>query len=294
MRTKVDYADLHVHTTFSDGVWTPEEVVRMGREAGLKAVGIADHDTMEGLERADAAGMEQEIVIVPGIEINTDYQQKSVHILGYYCNRESDVLHSQLNRLRQARQGRAAKIVEKLRAAGVSISYERVLRLAGAGTVGRPHVARAIIELGLATSIQDAFAKYLVPGRPGYVERYKITPAQATAVIRQSGGIPVLAHPGAAGMDELIPALLPHGLLGIEVYHPEHDAAATRHYARLAQEMGLLVTGGSDAHGPDYRSPTRVGSYRVPYDYVEAILDKKREIGNSPGLDVTVGLEWEE
>jgi len=289
-----DYADLHVHTTASDGVWTPAEVVRMAGAADLKAIGIADHDTVDGLTAAVAATAKNEVEIVPGVEINTDYRGRGIHILGYYFDPDSSVLTAKLAQLRQARRERIEKIVLLLQDAGIRISREHVMRLAGSGTVGRPHVARALIELGLASSVKDAFSRFLVQGRPGYVERYKITPAEAVSVIRQSRGIPVLAHPGSAGMDELIPELLPHGLLGIEVFHPEHDAAATRRYARLAREYGLLITGGSDAHGPDYRSPTTVGTYRVPYSYVEAMRDKKAEIDRAAPLRLSAKLEEEE
>lgn len=294
MSIQKGYADLHVHTTMSDGIWTPAEVVRMAKDAGLKAVGIADHDTVDGLVPAFTAAADYGVEIVPGIEINTDYRERGIHILGYYFDLDNNTLAAQLARIRQARRERVADMVQKLQSAGIRISDEQVLRLAGPGTVGRPHVARALIALGLASSVQDAFNRFLLRGRPGYVERYKITPAEAICIIRQSRGIPVLAHPGSAGLDEIIPELISCGLLGLEVYHPEHNVTAARRYACLARAYGLLITGGSDAHGPDYRCPTQVGSYRIPYEYVPALQKKKKEIEAGPPFlpPLPVGEEY--
>ncbi len=272
------YADLHIHTTASDGLLTPAEAVRLAENLQLSVIAITDHDTIDGVAPALAAA--RKVAVIPGIEVNTDYGDKGIHILGYYLDVESPILTNRLAELKAARLDRISRMVAKLQANGQAIDLPLVLRFAGSGTVGRPHVARALISRGYATTLPDAFSRYLVVGRPGYVERYKITPAEAVELVRESHGIPVLAHPGSANQDELVPELIRHGLRGIEVYHPDHDGGQVRHYEALAARYGLLRTGGSDAHGPDYQHPTSIGNVKIPVHLVDA-LHQAREQGDA-------------
>lgn len=263
--------DLHVHTTASDGTLSPEEVVREAYEIGLAGVGIADHDTIDGLVPAMNAGNKLGIVVVPGVEINTDYGKDELHMLGYYIDPNSAYIRERLQQLRSARADRAAKIVDKLKAIGVNISMDRVRELADGGAIGRPHIARAIVEAGYASSMNAAFGKYLVRDAPGYVPRYKLTPFEAIEIIRQSGGVAVLAHPGLSHHDELIPELVRAGLEGIEVYHSDHTPLQSRHYLKVAEKYNLIPTGGSDSHGPNNIKTIEIGSVTVDIEIVKRL-----------------------
>jgi len=267
-------ADLHVHTTASDGTLTPEETVLEAARLGLGAVGIADHDTVEGVEQALAAGSMAGIVVVPAVEINTDYGSDEIHMLGYFIDHRSPELNAQLARLRNEREDRAARIVERLNDLGLKISFDRVKEIAGRGAIGRPHIARAIVEAGYASSLNSAFGKYLIRGASAYVPRHKLTPLAAMEIIRDAGGVPVLAHPGLAKHDELIPSLVESGLKGIEVYHTDHSSAKTRHYIEIARQYDLVATGGSDSHGPNNIKTVAIGSATVDL----TVVDKLREL----------------
>lgn len=242
-------ADLHNHTTASDGILSPAELVRRARAAGLTYLGITDHDTMDGLAEASEAASRERIGLVPGVELSTDATGREVHILGFYCRAETGPLSDLLAEMRAARRRRVEQIVEQLRAAGISVAMERVAALAGGGAAGRPHVARVLVEQGFARDVRDAFDRYLGRGRPGYVPRRKLHPAEAVRRVRAAGGVPVLAHPGLMGDDGIIGELLQAGLQGLEVHYPEHGPEQVWHYGALARRHGLIATGGSDFHG---------------------------------------------
>lgn len=269
--SRTGLADLHVHTSASDGTLTPEETVREAARVGLEAVGITDHDTIAGVEPALDEGCRIGVEVVPGVEINTDYGDKEVHILGYYIDYHSVVLMDYLTRLRQGRYERGKRIVDLLNTLGVKINYQRVLEIADGASVGRPHVARAIVEAGYADSLNTAFAKYLVRGAPAYVPRYRLTPPEAVEIVCKSRGVAVLAHPGKSKHDEIIPTLMKAGLKGLEAYHPDHTPEQSAYYVRLAQKYGLLVTGGSDSHGPSMIKPVPIGSVTVNMDVVKKL-----------------------
>jgi len=265
-------ADLHIHTNASDGALSPHQVVMAAAEASLAAIAITDHDTVDGIDEALNAGDETGVEVVPGIEISAIYGEKTeVHMLGYFIDHHYKPLLDQLHVLKNARFNRGVKIVEQLNAAGVPVVLERVLELAEGGAVGRPHVARAIVEIGAASSIDSAFGKYLVEGTPGYVERYKITPAEAMSLIRESGGVACCAHVAKLNRDELLVELIEDGLQAIEAYHPNHSGAASRFYRGFAKKRGLMVTGGSDAHCLNSDNSTSVGDVTVPYEVVEQL-----------------------
>jgi len=270
------FVDLHIHTQASDGALSPAQVVERAIDRGLAAIAITDHDIVDGcLPAALAAG--ERLEVIPGIEINTEWGSQEVHILGYYIDLNDQRFLDVLEELRQARLGRITKIVRKLAEIGVKLEMSRVLELAGDGTIGRPHVALAMIEAGYIETIREAFTDYIGYGAPAYVPRYKLSPAEAVQIIRQAGGIPVLAHPGLIGDDDLIPALVASGLQGLEVYYPEHSQEQVTHYRQLAEGYGLIVTGGSDYHGnqADYRGD--IGCLPIGYQIVEGLKALKNE-----------------
>jgi len=263
------YADMHVHTTRSDGTLSPGDTVAEAKRAGLGAVGIADHDTMSGIEEAEAAGHRLGVEVIPAAEINSDLDGAEVHILAYYPRHS---LEDALLVLRGARVDRMEEMVSKLGRLGFRLPLERVLDLAGDAAPGRPHLARVMEEMGYVRDTEEAFDKYLAAGRPGYVGRTRPSPEQAVRLILDNGGVPVLAHPGLTASGGLLRDLLKSGLMGIEVFHPSHSHTDVMRYSTLCSEKGLLVTGGSDSHGPGSgRVP--LGTVRVPYDLVERLKE---------------------
>ncbi len=269
--------DLHTHSTASDGLYPPAELVRLAREAGLTTIALCDHDTTDGLDGAIEAGRELGVEVIPGIEVNTELPngQGDAHMLGYFIEYGRPEFQANIKLLRDARERRGERMVEKLRAAGFDVTWERVREIAG-GAVGRPHLARALIEKGYAESVGDAFDKYLGRGRVGYVPRYKISPEDAVRLIKSARGVPVLAHPADIRQlrEELLPALLHAGLQGLECYYGEYDEATVERLLRAAEDFGLLPTGGTDYHGPNMH-PTPLGGRYVPQD----ALDRLRRTG---------------
>lgn len=265
--------DLHTHSTASDGLYAPAELVRLAHEAGLRTIGLVDHDTTNGLGEAIAAGKALGVTVVPGIEVNTELpnRQGEAHMLGYYLQYEQPAFQQSLSLLRDARERRGERMVEQLRSQGINITWERVRAIAQ-GSVGRPHVARALIESGYATDVSDAFNKYLMPGKPGYVPRYKLTPEEAIRLIKSVRGVPVLAHPADISdlEEKLLPALVMGGLQGIECYYGAYDEATVRRLLKLADDYGLVPTGGSDYHGPNMH-PTPLGGRYVPQTSLERL-----------------------
>ncbi|AIQ58194.1 PHP domain-containing protein [Paenibacillus borealis] len=247
--------DLHTHTQASDGMQAPAENVRLAYEKGLAAVAITDHDTVSGVAEALEAGKRYGITVIPGVEISTRAGGKEIHVLGYYIDTEDELFLSRLEQQRNTRLGRNEAIIDKLRGLGIEISMEQVLSGMGRElkpdeSVGRPHIADELVRLGAATDMRDAFDKYLAEGAAAYVSPPRITPEKACRWIQEAGGAAVLAHPGIYGDDELVRKILETGeLRGIEVYHSDHGPAEHERYLALAEEFGLLVTGGSDFHG---------------------------------------------
>ncbi len=263
------YADLHLHTNASDGEISPSEMVRMAKEAGLAAVGIVDHDTVDGVEPARRAGKRYGVEVIPGVEFSCQSKKSKFHILGYCLNWRDPQLLNILREFQEDRRRQVQGMIGKLRRLGIDLSYEEVLEVSGGGSIGRPHIARAMLRKGYIQTPQEAFDRYLRAGRPAYVERYVLEPRKAINLIRAVGGVPVLAHPIYGGVEEL-PVLVKQGLRGIEAYHSDHDPQATKLFLQLARKHGLLVVGGSDSHGID----PPVGSVRIPWELVEEL---KRE-----------------
>lgn len=243
--------DLHIHTTASDGTDSPEAVVALAAEKGFSIIAITDHDTMRGVPEAIAAGEKYGVRVIGGVEISAGGQTE-VHVLGYGV-RDVERLEQTLTLMRDKRAERMAGMVEKLRALGVDVTLDEVTALSG-GSVGRSHLARVLIDKGVVRDVREAFAKYLSPGKPAYVEREKLGVQQVVRLIADCGGLPVIAHPGQNRGEsywgrERFHALKAYGLRGIEVYHMAHGAAQAAAFERIARAENLLVTGGSDYHG---------------------------------------------
>ncbi|RQD75423.1 MAG: PHP domain-containing protein [Candidatus Syntrophonatronum acetioxidans] len=272
-------ADLHIHTSVSDGCLTPAEAVRVAQSINLKAIAITDHDTMDGVEEALEEGKKLNIEVIPGVELSTDYGRKEVHLLGYYVNSSHKNFHTLLERLKESRHKRVTNIVKKLNGLGCKVDVREVMKLAGEnGAVGRPHIARVLTEKGYVKDVQDAFDKFIGINAPAYVERYKLIPHDVIKMVIKAGGVPVLAHPGLIKDDDLIMQLIKEGLKGIEVYHPEHSYEDERKYQTLAFSHKLLITGGSDCHGIDRMTGSEMGSVTIPMYHVERLKEVAKQI----------------
>jgi len=271
-------ADLHIHSTASDGSYSPQEIVAEALACGLSAISITDHDTVEGLKPAIEAARGTGLELVPGVELNTDWEGTEVHILGYYLDYDAPWLQNFFSKLKQAREKRVRAILRKLNDLGISLSYEQVEKVAGSGSIGRPHIARVIADAGYASSPEDAFEQYLRREAPGYVPRQSIDPFTAIDIILEAGGVPVLAHPGLMGRDDLIPEFVEKGIIGLEVFYPKHTPEMIAKYSWYCRKFGLVITGGSDFHGPGFDYPP-IGSCTVPQRTVEILKLLSQKIG---------------
>lgn len=243
--------DLHTHTTASDGTDTPAQLIERAAREGFGLIAVTDHDTLSGLEEAESAGRARGVRVISGVEISAG-EEIEVHVLGYGI-RDRGPLEQALSGMRQARRARMRKMIGKLRDLGIEVDRERVAALSG-DSVGRPHLARALVEMGCVRDVREAFFRYLSPGRPAYVPREKLTVAQAIHLLRDAGALPVIAHPGqnkgaAFWMSDRLAAMQKEGLMGLEAYHMAHTQAECQAFDRMARRLGLLVTGGSDYHG---------------------------------------------
>lgn len=266
--------DLHVHTTASDGTLTGEEVIKMAIKLNLEGIAVTDHDTTRGLEEALIFGAKCCFPVIPGVELSTEHENKEIHILGYLFDFQLPWVEERLKHLQEARKTRIFKMVDKLSRIGYDISREEVLLAAGSGSLGRPHVAYVLLKKGYISTVQEAFHKLIGRGCPAFVPRAKITPEDAVLFIKKAGGIPVMAHPGLARSDDLIERLVKCGLMGIEVFHPDHERSDEEKFMAVAQKYRLIVTGGSDFHGCKDGSRFSLGSRTVSVE----ILERFREI----------------
>lgn len=264
-------ADLHVHSNASDGSLAPSALVALALERGLDVLAIADHDSVEGLAEAMEAARGSSLILIPAVELSASVGGHDVHILAYFVDPTDPSLLERLADLRLTRSRRAATMVAALREAGYDVSIDAVLDLSRGGAVGRSHVAAALVSAGHAESTSDAFRRLIGRGMPFYVRKDARAPADVIATIAAAGGLAVIAHPGVTRVDALLPALVASGLRGIEAYHADHSAQQRSHYAAIARQRGLLVTGGSDYHGPGTPNP-ELGSVDVPAEAVEALL----------------------
>jgi len=278
--------DLHIHTSVSDGTCSPREIVSLAQKQRLKAIAITDHDTVDGNEEAIKAGKEIGLEVIPGVEISVDWDRRPIHILGYYIDWKNKKLEAELQNLIEFREERNPQIIKKLNLLGLNISYDEVKMMAGEGTVGRPHFAQVLIEKGYVKNGEEAFKKYLRRGAPAYVEKKRLSPQEGIQLIRNSGGIAVLAHPFAIEdindrkMEQFIIQFKPKGIEGIEVFYSMHTTQQTLQLQAIAKRHNLLMTGGSDFHGelkPKIFLGRGFGHMRVPY---ELVIRMKKKLNN--------------
>jgi predicted metal-dependent phosphoesterase TrpH len=264
-----------MHSNFSDGVHRPSKLIEMAKEKKLVAVSLTDHDILDGFAEMQEAGQSQGIEVLSGVELSCEFGGRDLHVLGYGVDPDNEPFEEMLRTFRETRHKRGIKIIEKLNALGISIEPSEVIAQAGQGALGRPHIAKALVAGGHVGNTQEAFDKYIADGGPAYVPKYKMNPAEAIKHIRDGGGLAFVAHPGIfiersnGNIDDLIA----EGFDGIEVYHPTHKDEVRRRLAAIAEERGLLVSGGTDYHGFPGRD-LEIGSVDVTYEIVERIKER--------------------
>jgi len=265
--------DLHIHSTASDGKLTPADIVREAAERGLSFIALADHDSIDGIASAQATACAfPGLKVIPGVEISTDVPQNEVHVLGYFIDYTDSEFNTTLARFKNSRLQRGQKMVAKLNKLGINIDWQRVREIAGGSSIGRPHIAQAMLEKGYITSFKQAFSEYIGHGRPAYVEREKMTPEEAVELIIKAEGLPVLAHPLTLTDPEAMTVELKEvGLVGIEAYYNGYTTEEISRLLALAEKYKLIVTGGSDYHGLD-PTETAIGDVDLPMEAVEQLI----------------------
>ena len=278
--------DLHTHSTASDGTYTPFELVRHAKNKGLKAIALTDHDTTGGLAEAMKSGIDLSMEVIPGCELSVEYDGL-MHILGLWVNPDAPVLSASLKELRDKRNNRNEIMIKMLQDQGIDISFEEVKKLAGDASIGRPHISRILMNKGVISSIQEAFDKYIGPTGTAYVPKEKFSPEKAIAMLKEENATVILAHPFSLKLDsntlkkELV-RFKDLGLDGVEVYYPEHTKEQTRAYEDMCNELGLLLSGGSDFHGsvkPHIKLGKGRGKLSIPYSIVETMKKSRAEQG---------------
>ncbi|MFH0811974.1 MAG: PHP domain-containing protein [Pseudomonadota bacterium] len=280
-----DLIDLHIHTSVSDGTYSPTEIVHLAQTQGLKAISITDHDTIKGNEEAIKVGMERGLEVIPGVEISVEWNKCPIHIIGYFVNWQSQSLAVELQNLVEYREERNCKIISKLHSLGLDISYDEVKMIAGDGTIGRPHFAQVLIKKAYAKNEDEAFKKYLQRGAPAHVDKKRLNPQEGIHLIKNAGGIAILAHPFTTEeikdneMEQFILHFKRLGIEGVEVFYPIHTPQQTFTLRAITEKYGLLMTGGSDFHGE--QKPTMFlgrgfGNMYVHYELIENMKKKLR------------------
>lgn len=271
----MSFADLHLHSNFSDGTFTPEELVDRARRAGLKALALTDHDTIEGCDRTAAACNKEGIEFLVGAELTAEHNGNELHILAYMVDPGNPKLVSEIAKFQKVRQQRIHEMVARINELNIPLNVEDVFALANCRSPGRPHVARALVKARLCGTLDEAFERFLKKGRPAWVPKAKMSALEAIELIHQAGGLAVMAHPGLNKTDESIPELVSAGLDGIECFHTKHNAATAERYQKIAQAHGLLITGGSDCHGLSKGKPL-IGTVKLDYRHVERLYAAKK------------------
>ena len=274
-------ADLHLHTTASDGRLSPKEIVLKAAQLGLDVIAITDHDSVGGIQSAlEAAKSFPRLLVIPGIEISTYMPQGELHILGYFINYLDPEFNRALEELRNSRYERGRKMVAKLADLGIDIEWERVLTLASGGTIGRPHIAQAMLERGYIASLPEAFTNYIGNGGIAYVKRKKVTPSEAVELIIKANGLPFIAHPAdIENLDPFIYQLKQAGIAGLEVYYPKYSQNKIARLEALATKYGIITSGGSDYHGLDNNIGSNMGSVDLPQNAIEKFISLAEQKG---------------
>lgn len=265
--------DLHTHTTYSDGFYSPEELVKKAKLAGIEVIGISDHDNIAGILEAAEVGKKIGVEVIPGLEISSDIRDREIHILAYFFEPDNPELERYLTFFREERLKRAIRIINKLKSIGFNISIDDVLETAQNCAVGRPHIAQTLLEKGLISSYYEAFNKYIGNGCPAYEKKVHLSPQSAFKIINDAGGLSFIAHPGFM-TESLLKELINAGVDGIEVIHPSHTAQQTRFYRGIINEYFLLESGGSDFHGGKREDENNLGKYFVNSSVVEAMRQR--------------------
>ena len=269
------YIDMHTHTTASDGVYTPRQLIKYGISKGLQGIAITDHDTVDGIDEGlNAVINKKDFIVIPGIELSTEYMGKEVHILGYSINYKCENLLSTLSFLQKKRENRVIEVIAKLQKLQINITYDELIKRFGSSSVGRPHVAELLITKGYVDTIEEAFNKYLKKGCVAYVDRYKITPFEGINLIKQAGGVAVIAHPKLIKNDKIVTDIIKKGIDGIEVYHPEHNTNDQKKFLQIAKEYNLIITAGSDFHRPPTSKDSHddLGDKKISTENIQDII----------------------
>jgi predicted metal-dependent phosphoesterase TrpH len=267
-----DYVDLHIHTNASDGLLSPGEVIRVAAHRKLKAISITDHDSIEGFIEAIGIARGNGIELVPGVELSCSHMDIDIHLLGYYFNYKAPKFVNIIKQFRHERYIRGKAMVARLNELGINLNMDTVKTIAGNASVGRPHVAEALVREEFVQTFDEAFARYLGYHAPAYIPKKHLAVNEAIELIHEIGGVTVLAHPGTLKHDEFIPDFVDMGIDGIEAYHAQHSRIMVGHYKELAKKYGIFYSGGSDCHGPR-KGAILIGIKKVPYSCLEAIKE---------------------
>ncbi|MCZ7625944.1 MAG: PHP domain-containing protein [Candidatus Methylomirabilota bacterium] len=277
--------DLHLHTTASDGALRPNELVRAADSIGIRVIAVTDHDSVNGIAEAQEAALDLALEVIPGIEISASLDRDDIHVLGYLLDPNEPSLQTALRRLREDRLAQARAMVERLGALGHPLEWDRVMAIADGGSVGRPHIAKALVERGAVATVDEAFSQFLRRGGPGYVEGPTILPQEAVELIRGAHGLPSLAHPIIVGasdyhpdLERLLPILKEAGLEGIETYYKGYTPEITASLLAIVDQYRLIPTGGSDFHGGGVVADAELGGVEVPWESVERLRSRRQEL----------------
>jgi 3',5'-nucleoside bisphosphate phosphatase len=276
------FADLHLHTHFSDGTYSPVELAAQARKHGLGAVALTDHDTVEGCTPMALACEQEGIEFIPGAELTAELEGTEIHLIGYLFDIANPRLLTETARFQAVRQDRIREMVARLNKLDIPLEADAVFALANCQSPGRPHVGRALVLAGICATLDEAFERFLKKHRPAWVPKFKISALSAMELVHQAGGVAVLAHPGLNRIDDRIPQLIAEGLDGLECYHSKHSPSSCEHYVQMAQQNGLLITGGSDCHGLNKGKPL-IGSIKLPYQHVQELKARARQRRESLG-----------
>lgn len=280
--------DLHLHTKASDGALRPAELVKAADRIGIRVMAVTDHDSVNGIAEAREAACELAIEVMPGVELSASLDSDEIHVLGYLLDPDEPSLRGALRRLQEDRLVQAQAMVERLGVLGYPLEWDRVMAIANGGSVGRPHIAMALVERGAVTSVDESFSRFLRRGGPAYVEGSKFLPQEAVSLIREAQGIPSLAHPIIVGasdyhldLERLLPMMKEAGLEGIETYYKGYTPEITMSLLAVAERHRLIPTGGSDFHGGGVVADAELGGVEVPWQTVERLWARKRAVGTT-------------